>query len=484
MDLYQLWWILEDLGEYGLAVFIGMVILACTDVGIISIWSLRSNAPWMFRVGIVLGSILLPSLINGWDIVFVFLVQSTVFYVIAIPLTRNVVGREEYLSSSCEHDVSMFLNSTGLSTGAVLRAVASTAIVVGLLFCMPSEVWKEWKCLSMVGVGFGISTALAYWTIFFVKSLMWRFVIGVMYPIAIPIIGFLSIIAAVFYRERTSGKTHCESNIANISTRHANPHLFPTIVAITGVFLFLPPALFFILVLARISLLNAKTVNAVEYDYLISQGEELKRVIPESDFSNQALSQSQLMARRQILKAVRAKLDAYHEAHSPQLAYDCARRMNAFLQLHKAFLAEAKLAKKENHAADEADICLDIIRLGHAAVAGGIAYDIIVDRFIEPTGLEQLQDIVGHIDQAKQRHIRDVLECAINRQESLEIMIVKDSIWGSRPFVWRGCAVDTIMRITTQEPVPQQNLRGLYYQVKERRERLLCELRNLIADGK
>jgi hypothetical protein len=474
MDLYQLWWILAGLGDYGRAIFVAMVVLACTDVGIINIWSVTSKTRWMFRAAIVLGSILLPSVIDGWDIVFVFLVQSTVFYGIAIALTRNVAGREECASSSREHDASICLSSTWLSSRAVLGTVASTAIVVGLLFCMPIEVWKEWKCLSMLGVAFGVSTALAYWTVFFVKSVKWRFVIGAMYPIAIPIIGFQSVVAAAFCQKRASWKANGESNGANTSLY---PHLLPMMAAIIGELLFLPPALFFTLVLARLSLLDAKTVNAVAYGSLISQGEELERIIPETDVNSHAVSESQLLARRKVLKAVRAELGAYHEARSPQLAYDCSRRMNAFLRLNMGLRAEADLAKEENRRADEVDICLDIIRLGHAAVAGGTAFDIIVDYYIEPSGLKRLQGIADYIDLAKRRDTIDVIESAINRQESLETMIVKDSIWGSRPFVWRGCAVDTIMRITTHEPVPQQNLRGSCYKIRDNREELLLELR-------
>jgi hypothetical protein len=74
-----------DLSGSGIIVLIGIGLLAWNEIGLVNIWVVRGKVYWVFRLAVVTGSIAVPVLIAGWDLVFVFLVQSVVFLALAIP---------------------------------------------------------------------------------------------------------------------------------------------------------------------------------------------------------------------------------------------------------------------------------------------------------------------------------------------------------------------------------------------------------------
>ncbi len=459
----------------------GIGLLAGNVIGLVNIWAVQSRMNWMLRAGVVVGSIAIPVLIAGWDLVFLFLIQSVVFLTLAILLDRPMATRasKAFVTAKQQFREPVDCNAPSLIT--FIAFLACVAVPVFLLFCMPLELWKTWRYLVVIGVGFGFATFLAYWAVFFAKSNISCLWAAVLLPVAAPMIVFLSILRAAHNSCKGYHEACSEESEKVPTVRRYWLRLMPAAAMIFAVAICAPPIILFLVVMPRVWSLPAITVNAKGYGFLIAEGKKLQDVVPSDSSADTVALRAFVLKHRGVLDAVRDKLCDFEEASPPQLMYDAGIKVNSLRQLQKAFLAQETVAEREKRTVDAAEICLDMVRLGQTVAKGGDVFDLLLGTTIESAGLQRLYGLADHLSVEERRRFARMFYDVIEHQEPLERVIERDLGWGTHPFVWRGYAVDTILGMTLYEPPRLRNLRDHYY-ISRAKQHMVAQ--RLLTGGK
>ncbi|MGH7976542.1 MAG: hypothetical protein ACREDS_07985 [Limisphaerales bacterium] len=119
--------------------------------------------------------------------------------------------------------------------------------------------------------------------------------------------------------------------------------------------------------------------------------------------------------------------------------------------LAQAFVAEGKLAEKENRFGDAAKSYLDAIRLGNESARGGTIVDGMIGVAINSLGAEQLQKLTDSLDEKSCRETTATLEIlAAQRQTWADIMQQEDA-WSRRTFSSLHIAYYKLLYYRTRE---------------------------------
>lgn len=443
-------------------ILVGAGLLTCSVVGLVNIWAIQSQESRLVRFVAVASIIAVPLLIAGWDLTFVFVVQSICFWGLVILLNRCLTIRASSPPKADRQSRNDDATRSKPATGGLISACTGIFLVASFLFFMPTEIWASWVYLVAFGLALGVSTLLAYLAVFIAESKVPRFAVAVLLPITAPMVVFLSMLTAA----RNFGKSYQEASSEEgeemSTTRRTCSCLMPTVATICGVVIFAPPAILFLAIMPRVWSVPTKTVNAKGYDFLIAEGKKLHDVVPEDNTDIAAL-RTFLSKYHQLLDAVRSKLCDFEDALAPQPTYNAVTKANSFRQLQKAILVLESVAEREKRTVDAAEICLDMVRLGQTVARGGDVFDLLLGITIESAGLQRLHGLMDHLSVGEQRRFACMLENVIEHQEPLERVVERDWGWGSRPFLWRGYVVAAIAKITDYEPPPRRNLRDQYY---------------------
>ena len=106
----------------------------------------------------------------------------------------------------------------------------------------------------------------------------------------------------------------------------------------------------------------------------------------------------------------------------------------ALKRLALAFVAEGRLAEKENHPADATRFYLNTIDLGNESVRGGVIIDQLVGTAIEAIGTKNLQRLVRQLDAKSCRETATALESLDSQRQTWNQVMQQERDWSRRTF--------------------------------------------------
>ncbi|HEV2434801.1 MAG TPA: hypothetical protein VG077_02275 [Verrucomicrobiae bacterium] len=133
-------------------------------------------------------------------------------------------------------------------------------------------------------------------------------------------------------------------------------------------------------------------------------------------------------ARTGLQGECRVPLDysATSSAHLDQLA--------ALKRLAFGFIAEGRLAEKENRASNAAQFYLDTINLGNKSARGGVLIDQLVGTALEAIGVANLQKLVDDLDAKTCRETAATLETLDSQRQTWDEVMQQERDWSRRTF--------------------------------------------------
>ena len=177
--------------------------------------------------------------------------------------------------------------------------------------------------------------------------------------------------------------------------------------------------------------------NPNGYNALVRAGE----MVSSNSWNYDGLSQEELrktvennanalqLARSGLQQECRVPLQFSKDYSSNQIY-----RLIALRMLVPAFVAEGKLAEKENRFSDAARTYLDTIHLGNEVSRGGVVIDEMVAITIESYGLQPLQKLPDHLDAKSCRETIKALETFDAKRQSWADVLQQETIWERRTF--------------------------------------------------
>ena len=120
--------------------------------------------------------------------------------------------------------------------------------------------------------------------------------------------------------------------------------------------------------------------------------------------------------------------------------------LSAFKRLVRGFLAEGRLAERENRYAGAAQAYVDGVRLGHECCRGGVIIDMLVGVACRSLGCQAMQGVLPQLQATDCREaIRQMEELAAKSQSWGEV-VQQEQSWSRRTFGWRGRITALVMR--------------------------------------
>ncbi len=133
-------------------------------------------------------------------------------------------------------------------------------------------------------------------------------------------------------------------------------------------------------------------------------------------------------ARTGLQGECRVPLDysATSSAHLDQLA--------SLKRLAFGFIAEGRLAEKENRPGDAAQFYLDTINLGNKSARGGVLIDQLVGTALEAIGVANLQELVDDLDAKACHETAATLETLDAQRQTWSQVMQQERDWSRRTF--------------------------------------------------
>jgi hypothetical protein len=177
--------------------------------------------------------------------------------------------------------------------------------------------------------------------------------------------------------------------------------------------------------------------NPNGYDDLVKAGEMVSTNSWNYDSTNLAQLRDTTAANAEALALARAGLS--NECRVP-LQFSKAYAANhiheliAFRSLAQAFVAEGKLAEKENRFGDAAKSYLDVIHFGNEAGRGGVIMDEMIGIAVESLGVQQLQKTAGDLNANSCRDTIQTLEALAAHRQSWADVLQQEDNWARRTY--------------------------------------------------
>ena len=120
--------------------------------------------------------------------------------------------------------------------------------------------------------------------------------------------------------------------------------------------------------------------------------------------------------------------------------------LSTFKRLVRSFLAEGRLAERENCYGGAAQAYLDAVRLGHECCRGGVIIDMLVGVAFRSLGCQAMEGVCAQLQATDCREaIRQMEELEATSQPGGEVL-QQERIWSRRTFGWRGRIAALVMR--------------------------------------
>ena len=384
-------------------------------VGLLAIWAGLGRPHWFLRVAVIGGILLLLLLIPAYEPLLLFTIQSAVV-ILPLMLLKAVRKRPQ-------HDGTQAGATTRLrpqfSLLDLLLLTVVVAVIVAVAVKVPSdlsEFWMYaqgillrppplapmspagvWTAFGLVGLGLGITTLVAAW-VGLGRRLWLRLIVLCLIPTSAVMAGWLALARASEWlakRDLPKGSRAMTSR-AGAATRPTFRRLAKLAAVLLSLLILLPPvATFCVLVPPEPPQTVLPDPNG--YNDVLKAAKVLKGVtVPDAETATVQQLQAFIARYRQVLDAARSGLDrqcivpvqyssSYFEAGLP--------RVQGFLQLARALLAEGKLAELEGRPTDAVRSYLDLIRLGQTGTRGGFVNHWLVGRTVESWGVEALIEL-------------------------------------------------------------------------------------------
>ncbi|MGH7994098.1 MAG: hypothetical protein ACREDQ_11315, partial [Limisphaerales bacterium] len=173
-------------------------------------------------------------------------------------------------------------------------------------------------------------------------------------------------------------------------------------------------------------------------------------------------------ARTGLQGECRVPLD-YSAASSANLDQLAALKRLAF-----GFVAEGRLAEKENRFGDAARFYLDTIHLGNESARGGVIIDQLVGMAIEAISVRQMQRLVDQLDAKTCRETAATLQTLDSQRQTWNKVMQQERDWSRRTFP--GMRYE-LMRLMTRN-----TLNKVYQNAEQKFEEQQNKTRQLIIE--
>ncbi len=227
-------------------------------------------------------------------------------------------------------------------------------------------------------------------------------------------------------------------------TRHDRPTLRRlakfSICALT-LTLILPCVITYARVVRRPSIPQPNVASPNGYDDIVAAGKLLVRsaVLEDTDSATADSLAREVARNENAFERLRTGLAKPCERHldfeSDSLPL---REMNDFRDLARALRAEGRLAELEGRYDDAVRSYLDVVRMAHCIVRGGLIVDWLVGRAIEGIGIYGLVSIRTELTAEQSSALERQLRRFERRREPFEAAARRDLIWEEMVYGWRG----------------------------------------------